>query len=153
MTAAMSPAQMARIHATAFAGQGRIWPEAEIASMLARPVIHAVTQAPHGFALLQILPPEAEIVTLAIDPAAQGCGHGTALLAAALRHAAEAGARSMFLEVAADNAPARALYARAGFARSGTRRGYYARPGRPPVDALVLSRSLAAAKSGTACKD
>jgi [ribosomal protein S18]-alanine N-acetyltransferase len=144
----MTPARMAEIHAAAFAGQDRAWPEAELAAMLSRPVIHAVAQGAQGFALLQILPPEAEIVTLAIDPTAQGQGLGTALLQRALRMAAEAGATTMFLEVAADNAPARALYARAGFAEAGRRAGYYARPGDTAVDALVLSRALGAAKTG-----
>jgi ribosomal-protein-alanine N-acetyltransferase len=44
----------------------------------------------------------------------------------------------MFLEVAAANAPARALYAAAGYQRVGERRGYYA----GGIDALVLARPL-----------
>lgn len=145
----MTPARMAEIHAAAFAGQGRIWPETEIAAMLARPVIQGVAQGDTGFALLQILPPEAEVMTLAIDPTAQGRGLGAALLGACMRQAARAGAEVMFLEVAADNGPARALYARAGFTETGRRRGYYARPGGRAIDALTMTRSLAAAKTGT----
>ena len=47
-----------------------------------------------------------------------------------------------FLEVAADNAAAQALYARAGFAESGRRRGYYRRPDGSGLDALVMQRAL-----------
>jgi ribosomal-protein-alanine N-acetyltransferase len=44
----------------------------------------------------------------------------------------------MFLEVAADNTAARALYAAAGYQQVGQRRGYYA----GGIDALVLARPL-----------
>jgi ribosomal-protein-alanine N-acetyltransferase len=140
---------MAEIHAAAFAGQGRIWSETEIAAMLARPAIQAVAEGETGFALLQILPPEAEILTLAIDPAAQGRGLGTSLLCTAMRCAAQAGVDTMFLEVADDNAAARALYANAGFTETGRRRGYYTRPDGRSIDALNLTRPLFAAKTGT----
>ena len=45
----------------------------------------------------------------------------------------------------ADNAPAQALYDRAGFAPAGRRRGYYAGPDGRVLDALVLRRELAPA--------
>jgi len=44
--------------------------------------------------------------------------------------------------VAEDNAAAVALYEGEGFERAGVRRRYYARPGGPPQDALVLRRAL-----------
>lgn len=144
----MTPARMAEIHAAAFAGRGQIWPEAEIAALLARPVIRAVTLEQKGFALLQLLPPEAELLTIAIAPEAQGQGHGAALLTLAMEAARTVGARQMFLEVAADNAPALALYARAGYAQTGLRRGYYARAGSAAVDALTLGCALVAQKPG-----
>ena len=40
-------------------------------------------------------------------------------------------------------APARALYARAGFTESGRRRGYYHRPDGSPDDALIMTCALA----------
>ena len=59
------------------------------------------------------------------------------------RAAAEtAGAHAVFLEVASDNTAAIALYEREGFAPAGIRRGYYAKAGAPPQDALVLRRAL-----------
>ena len=53
--------------------------------------------------------------------------------------AQRSGAEAMFLEVAADNAAALALYRGAGFTQAGLRRGYYAPAG---TDAFVLRRDL-----------
>ena len=79
---------------------------------------------------------------LAVEPDLRGQGLGKALLQAALGLAHAAGAEAMFLEVAADNAPAVALYEHAGFERVGLRRGYYANAGGSPIDALVYRRAL-----------
>lgn len=145
----MTPARMATIHAAAFAGRGEIWSEGEITGMLARPLIHAVSLGQDGFALVQVIAPEAEILTIAVDPSAQGQGLGAALLQRVMSAAVAAGAQDLFLEVAADNAAARALYARAGFAQTGVRRGYYVRANQARVDALTLGRELPAQKPGT----
>lgn len=144
----MTPDRMAAIHAAAFGGAGQVWTASEMAAMLDRPVIHCVTLGADAFAIVQIVPPEAELLTLAVAPAAQGRRIGATLLGQALRVAAQAGATTIFLEVAEDNAPARALYASAGFTQSGRRRRYYGRRTGPPVDAMILTRSLAAEKTG-----
>jgi ribosomal-protein-alanine N-acetyltransferase len=145
----MTPARMAAIHAAAFARRGQIWSEAEITAMLDRPLIHAAHLGQDGFALVQIIAPEAEILTIAVDPAAQGKGLGGALLRHAMSVAITKGAHDLFLEVAADNTAALALYARAGFVQTGLRRGYYARPASAPVDAVTLRHRLSAQKPGT----
>ena len=80
---------------------------------------------------------EAEILTLAVAPAARGKGLGHELLQAAIGKARALGADTMFLEVGADNPAALALYARSGFVKVGGRKGYYR--GR---DALVLRLPL-----------
>ena len=54
--------------------------------------------------------------------------------------AAARGAEECLLEVAVTNAAARALYAGLGYAPVGRRPGYYRRPARRPVDALVLRK-------------
>ena len=51
-------------------------------------------------------------------------------------------ATDAFLEVAADNAPAIALYTATGFRQSGTRRAYYAHPDGTRSDAIVMTRRL-----------
>ena len=77
--------------------------------------------------------------TLAVAPAEQGQGLGRRLLDALLDEARRREAAEVLLEVRADNAPAQALYARAGFERIAVRRGYY-QPG--GTDALVLRLQL-----------
>ena len=53
------------------------------------------------------------------------------------------GARRMFLEVAADNVAALALYGQAGLVPTGRRLGYYARLSGQAADAVILSTDLA----------
>ena len=91
-----------------------------------------------GLILARVAADEAEILTLAVTPQARGRGLGRRLLQTALDHARTQGAASMFLEVSPANAPALALYARAGFAPVGRRPRYYPGGG----DALVLRRPL-----------
>jgi len=85
---------------------------------------------------------EAELLTLAVAPQERRKGLGLALLAAFDDSARAAGAESGFLEVAAANVPARALYKAAGWREVGVRRGYYRLPDGGTDDALVLSRGF-----------
>ena len=87
-----------------------------------------------GFAGLFVLPPDADVQTIAVSAAAQGHGLGRRLLDGLIALAASAGANQLMLEVRADNAPAIALYERRGFERLSVRRDYYA----PGADALIM---------------
>ncbi len=129
---------MAALHAQAFP-EARAWPEAEIASLIAPPGFFVASEA--GFAIGRVVAGEAELITIAVAPAQRGKGMGHALLSNFETKARTNGATRAFLEVAADNAPARALYAHAGWEEVGRRKGYYPRIG-GPVDALVLARDL-----------
>lgn len=137
------PPRLARIHADSFTVP-RPWTAAEIDGLLATPGTFLI-EVPDGFLIGRALAGEAELLTLAVAPPARRRGIGATLLAAFLDRAAAAGAGRAFLEVAADNAAARALYARAGFAEAGRRPGYYRRPDGGATDALVLARALASA--------
>jgi ribosomal-protein-alanine N-acetyltransferase len=95
-----------------------------------------------GFILGRAIGGEAEILTLVVAPDQRRSGVGHGLVEALVAEAAARGAGSVYLEVAADNEAAQALYRKAGFERAGFRRGYYARDGAKPVDALVLRRTL-----------
>ena len=138
----MTPAAMAALHARCFTTP-RPWTAAEFAALLAEPPVFA-TLAETGFALGRVVANEAELLTIAVAPEARRQGEGRALLDGFLRTARARGAETAFLEVAADNAAALALYRWSGFAEAGRRRGYYHSPGNPPVDALVMVKSLAA---------
>jgi ribosomal-protein-alanine N-acetyltransferase len=83
--------------------------------------------------------PQADVVTLAVDPAHWGHGTGTALLTALLDKARDRGCAEVLLEVREDNPRARQLYARHGFTEVGIRRGYY-QPSN--VDAVVMRKVL-----------
>ena len=136
----MTPDALAALHARAFPVQ-RPWTEAEFAALLASP--HAVLLTdPMGFLLGRVLAGEAEILTVAVDPAAQCQGRGRRLLEQFLADAIAHGATQAFLDVAEDNAPALALYARAGFSAVGRRRGYFTRRDGPAFDAILMARDL-----------
>ena len=132
---------MALLHAASFTTP-RPWSEAEITDLLSSPLVFTLTEA-GGFLIGRAVAGEAELLTVAVDPAARRQGTGARLMAAFLAEARVRNAESVFLEVAADNAAARALYSAAGFQPAGVRRGYYRTPQGRPVDALVLRRGLA----------
>ncbi len=67
----------------------------------------------------------ARIYSVVVDPEARGQGIAGRLVAAAERFARLGKKALMSLEVRADNAPARALYRRVGYAETATLRSYY----------------------------
>ncbi len=102
------------------------------------------TGDPVGFALAIGLGGECEVVALGVAPERRQAGMGTILLKSICTESRNIGARSVVLEVAADNVAARALYARNGFVQTGRRRNYYRRRG-TSIDALVLRLTFPAA--------
>lgn len=94
-----------------------------------------------GFTLSRMTVDEAELLLLAVDPAARRQGIGAALIARAATVASARGARRLLLEMRADN-PALTLYERAGFAAIGRRQGYYRGAGGQVRDAITLARTL-----------
>jgi ribosomal-protein-alanine N-acetyltransferase len=133
---------MARVHAASFQTP---WRAADIVALLDGPGGFALAASDtdiRGFILARAISYEAEILTLAIEPAFRRRGLARTLTEAAAGIAETLGARCLFLEVAEDNPAAIALYAGAGFAEVGRRRGYYARKAAAPVDALVMRRDL-----------
>jgi ribosomal-protein-alanine N-acetyltransferase len=133
---------LAVVHAQAF---DHPWPPEAFATLLSGPGVFAVAAtdgAVEALILMRAVAGEAEVLTLAVAPARRRRGVGAALLAGGLAIAAELGAGSAFLEVAADNPAAIALYRRAGFEPVGRRVRYYPRAAGPAADALVLRRTL-----------
>ena len=118
------------------------WSDGEFEGLLASaPVITDGVGASgivSGFVVSRRASDEAEILTIAVDPASRGRGMAKALLGYHLSRLARAGVSSLFLEVDESNAPALALYWRYGFVKIGQRTGYYARADGRRATALVL---------------
>jgi [ribosomal protein S18]-alanine N-acetyltransferase len=93
-----------------------------------------------GYAGIVTIDAEAYIQTIGIVRARWGSGLGTVLMSELLTHANERGARTVMLEVRADNERAHRLYERFGFNTIGVRRGYYQPSG---ADAHVMVRRSA----------
>ena len=132
----LTHAQLARLHAACFEVP-RPWTAREFAQILGSPGVALMT-APGGFAVGRAAAGEAELLTLAVDPARRRLGIGRALLAAFEARARACGAAEAALEVSEGNAPARALYAAAGWHAAGRRPRYY----HDGQDALVLRKIL-----------
>ncbi|WP_409695089.1 GNAT family N-acetyltransferase [Yoonia sp.] len=132
---------MADIHKNAFSTT-RSWSAAEFRGLINQPgtIIAGDSRA---FALLRVTMDEAELLTIATTPAHRRKGLAYDVLAQAEDMAQAKGATAIFLEVAEDNVPARALYAQAGYAQVGRRPGYYLPKDAAAVAALVLSKALA----------
>lgn len=137
----MTPDALAALHARCFTTP-RPWGEAEFAAFLNKPLAFLLVEGDAGFLLGRAVAGEAELLTLAVAPEARRRGLGQRLVSRFLYQARLRGAETAFLEVAADNDPARALYARAGFTEAGRRPSYYHTPDGFAVDALVLRRVL-----------
>ncbi len=137
----MTPEEMAALHASAFAGQGRAWDAREIATLLESDLVFAV-QERSAFALGRVIAGEAELLTLATHPDFQRQGLARACLA---RYEAEARARDAdmsFLEVAQDNKAALGLYLSEGYEQTAVRAGYYRRAGAAPMDAVIMRKTV-----------
>ncbi len=129
---------LAALHAEAFDAP---WSAAAFADLLGQAGV-VLEGETGGFILVRVVADEAEILTLAVRPSARRLGLGGRLVRAARDRAAASGAMRMFLEVAEDNGPARALYGALGFAATGRRPRYYRRSDGPAVDALILVLNL-----------
>ncbi len=136
-----------QLHREAFEPMGeRGWTRQDIAGLLASPGVTGflLTEGSSdiGMAICRVVAEEAELLTVAVDPAHRRRGAGRRLLDAVIDRVRGEGARALFLEVAADNPGARALYKSLGFTDAGRRAGYYARRGQPAVDGFIMRLNL-----------
>ena len=103
---------------------------------------------PVGFAFALAVGEEAEILSLGVLPGRRRCGFGSAILYAVCGEARLRGARHIFLEVAADNEAASALYRRHRFVVLGRRPNYYRRA-EGCTDALIMRAPLVTSEAAT----
>jgi tRNA threonylcarbamoyladenosine biosynthesis protein TsaB len=134
---------LAGLHSECF---DNAWTAAEFAKMMAMPgaVTYLVCEGnePLAFLLARRAAGEAEILTIGTRPFARRRGIAGLMmshLSEELRKTKEA---QLFIEVAADNEAARALYAREGFTVAGSRKAYYELPGGVRQDAIVMMKAL-----------
>jgi ribosomal-protein-alanine N-acetyltransferase len=135
------------LHGESFVPLGeRAWTRLDLAGLLASPgvagLLLQVDGRDAGFALWRVAADESELLTIAVRPGERRRGAGRRLLTAVIEHAREARAQALFLEVGADNPPARALYEAMGFRVVGRRLAYYRRGEGPAADALIMRLSL-----------
>jgi ribosomal-protein-alanine N-acetyltransferase len=93
-----------------------------------------------GFAVASVIPPQAEIETIAVAAEEQRGGIGGQLLRALLGELRRVGVTEILLEARVSNQPALRLYAAAGFRQTGVRPRYYADPQEDAV--LMALRNL-----------
>lgn len=134
---------LAALHAETFADG---WNAAAFEDLLRTPGTRASIAVESGeplaFLLTRQAADEAEILAIGTRLGAQRRGLAQHLLFRQLDKLKADGLRQVFLEVAVSNTPARALYAKAGFAEAGRRKGYYRRRD-GHEDALILRKELA----------
>jgi ribosomal-protein-alanine N-acetyltransferase len=136
--------QIAKLHGECFADA---WNTEFLGRLLAQPGAFSMVAAddgtPAGFVLARANAGEAEILSVAVRLSSRRRSLATALVQSVLDLASADGVAEVFLEVAAENAAARALYRRLGFREVGLRPAYYREGTGVGSDALILRRALA----------
>jgi ribosomal-protein-alanine N-acetyltransferase len=89
-----------------------------------------------GFAVASLMPPQAELETIAVVASEQRHGLARKLFEELAAELGKAGVREVILEVRASNLPALGLYRRLGFVETGRRTRYY----QAPAEDAVLMR-------------
>ena len=121
------------------------WPEAAYLTALnPQSTPHRITlvasgprpESVQGFTMASLLPPQAELESIAVAAGSQRLGLGRVLFDALANDLRAAGVLEIVLEVRASNRQALAFYRSAGFGQTGLRRAYYA----DPIEDAVLMR-------------
>lgn len=124
-------AVLAAIHAAAFPDDP--WQAADFLALMGQSGTVGFIDEEGGCLLLRQVADEAEILTIGVMKRRQGIATG--LMEAGIEYLKARQVSVLYLEVAASNIAARALYGKLGFTQAGLRRKYYA----GGDDALLLS--------------
>ena len=136
----VDPLALAKLHARCFETP-RPWNVDEFSQWLAGNNTIFVGDE-QGFALGRTAADEAELLTIAVAPDVRRAGMARKLLLRFEQKAVHRAATTCFLEVAANNFAAIALYQSQGYTESGLRKRYYRQQGGKHVDALVFAKPL-----------
>ncbi len=91
----------------------------------------------NGFIVWRAVADEAELITIGVAPDARRTGIGAAMIGIMEGELKKSGVKSVFLEVAENNAPARKLYEQNGYVKIGVRPKYY-----DGIDAIMMKKDL-----------
>lgn len=96
-----------------------------------------VIASQNGFIVYRKTLDEAEIITIGVHPDARRTGIASAMLGIIDGELRKNGVKTIFLEVAENNRPARALYEQNGYVQIGVRPKYY-----DGIDAIMMKKDL-----------
>lgn len=96
-----------------------------------------IVASQNGFIVYRVTLDEAELITIGVHPDARRGGIAATMIELMVRDLIARGVKKVFLEVAENNHPARALYERHGFVAVGRRPKYY-----DGIDAILIAREL-----------
>ncbi|MBE6928389.1 MAG: ribosomal-protein-alanine N-acetyltransferase [Ruminococcaceae bacterium] len=133
-------AQIAKMEKLCFSDP---WSERSIASELENSLslwlVYEQEERVLGYIGSQSVPPESDMMNLAVLPEARKQGIAQALVCELIRLLHSEGSESLTLEVRVSNLPAISLYTKLGFEMVGRRPGYYVNP---KEDALIMRKEL-----------
>lgn len=96
-----------------------------------------VVASQNGFIVWRTTLDEAELITIGVAPDARRTGIAAAMMGIMEGELKKSGVKSIFLEVAENNIPARKLYEQNGYVQIGVRPKYY-----DGIDAIMMKKDL-----------
>lgn len=96
-----------------------------------------IVASQNGFIVYRVTLDEAELITIGVHPDTRRGGIAATMIELMIRDLVARGVKQVFLEVAENNHPARALYECHGFVTVGRRPKYY-----DGIDAILMAREL-----------
>ncbi len=137
----MNAVELAKIHSASFSYAPRPWTAEEFESLLTSSNVKLFEHAA-GFAVFRFAGPEAELLTIAVDPAVRRQGIAKKLMQTGHESAKSAGVQEVFLEVSQENPHAKSLYEQFGYQVRAIRENYYFGPNGQKINGLVMGCAL-----------
>lgn len=125
--------ELAKLHASCFPHHP--WGAADFADLKKSGCDIIASQ--NGFIVYRAVADEAEIITIGVLPDARRGGIAAAMLGIVENELKKSGIKKIFLEVAENNTPARAMYEKNGYVQIGRRPKYY-----DGVDAILMEKVI-----------